>query len=126
MLDKSKYFCRTIVFSSEKDKITLVDINNPSENRHPLEPWLGLIYSLADGQHTLQQLIEYLTGLYKGTPPDELEKTVDSVIQRLTELGVVKLVEQPVDLPYYLSLPTEQLDLEAARQSMIDDGYLPH
>ena len=119
-MDKSKYFCRMIAFSSQKDEVTLVDLNNPDKNRHSLEPWLGLIYSLADGQHSLQQLIEYLTGLYNGTPPGELEKTVDSVIQRLTELGVVKLIDQPVTLPYFLSLPVEQLDLEEAKQSMID------
>ena len=122
-MDKSQYFYRIAVFSVQEDKVSLLDANDLSAKTSPLEPWLGLVVSLADGQHTLQQLIEHLAGRYDGTPPAELERTIESVIERLTETDVIKLADQAVILPYYLSLPAEKLDMEMARQLMTDDGY---
>jgi len=108
----------------QEDKVSLLDANDLSAKTPPLEPWLGLVVSLADGQHTLQQLIEHLAGQYGGTPPRELERTIESVIERLTETDVIKLADQAVTLPYYLSLPAEKLDMEMAKRFMANDGYL--
>jgi hypothetical protein len=123
-MDKSQYFYRIAVFSMQEDKVSLLDAADLSAKTPPLESWLGLVVSLADGQHTLQQLIEHLAGQYEGTPPHELERTIESVIDRLTETDVIKLADQAVTLPYYLSLPAEKLDMEMARRFMADDGYL--
>ena len=122
-MDKSQYFYRISVFSMQEDKVSLLDANDLSAKTQPLEPWLGVVVSLADGQHTIQQLIEHLAGQYEGAPPRELERTIESVIERLTETDVIKLADQAVILPYYLSLPAEKLDMEMARRLMIDDGY---
>jgi hypothetical protein len=124
-MDKSQYFYRNAVFSmQEDDKVSLIDANHLDAKTPPLEPWLSLVVSLADGQHTIQQLIEHLAGQYEGTPPRELERTIESVIDRLTETDVIKLADQAVMLPYYLSLPVEKLDMEMAKRFMSDDGYL--
>ncbi len=122
-MDKSQYFYRITVFSMQEDKVSLLDVNDLSAKTPPLEPWLGVAVSLADGQHTIQQLIEHLAGRYDGAPPQELERTIESVIERLTETEVLKLADQAVILPYYLSLPAEKLDMEIARRLMTDDGY---
>ena len=122
-MDKSQYFYRIAFFSMQKDKVSLLDANDLSAKTPPLDPWLGVVVSLADGQHTLQQLIEHLAGRYDGAPPRELERTIESVIERLTETEVLKLADQAVILPYYLSLPAEKLDMEMARRLMTDDGY---
>ena len=123
-MDKSQYFYRIAIFSMQEEKVSLLDANDLSAKASPLEPWLGLVVSLADGQHTLQQLLEHMAGRYDGTPPPELERTIESVIERLTETGVIKLADQAVTLPYYLSLPAEKLDMDMARRFMADDGYL--
>jgi hypothetical protein len=123
-VDKSKYFYRIAVFSMQEDKVSLLDANHLSAKTPPLEPWLGLVVSLADGQHTIKQLIEHLAGQYDGTPPRDLERTVESAIDRLTETDVIKLADQAVTLPYYLSLPVEKLDMEMVKRLMADDGYL--
>lgn len=124
-VDKSQYFYRIAVFSmqEDEDKVSLIDANDLSTKAPPLEPWLGVVVSLADGQHTIQQLIEHMAGKYEGAPPPELERTIESVIERLTEAGVLKLADQAVTLPYYLSLPAEKLDMEMAKRLMTDDGY---
>jgi hypothetical protein len=124
-MDKSQYFYRNAVFSmQEDDKVSLIDANHLDAKTPPLEPWLSLVVSLADGQHTIQQLIEHLAGQYEGTSPRELERTIESVMERLTETDVIKLADQAVMLPYYLSLPVEKLDMEMAKRLMADDGYL--
>ena len=122
-MDKSQYFYRIAFFSMQEDKVSLLDANDLSAMTPPLEPWLGVVVSLADGQHTIQQLIENLAVQYNGAPPQELERTIESVIERLTETEVLKLADQAVILPYYLSLPAEKLDMEMARRLMTDDGY---
>ncbi|HEC11881.1 MAG TPA: hypothetical protein ENI80_01290 [Acidiferrobacteraceae bacterium] len=122
-MDKSRYFYRTVVFAKLKDKVMLVDLNDPEKEVPPLEPWLGLAISLADGQHTIQQLLDYMTDHYGGNPPDNLEKTIESVIERLTKNETIKLTEKAHALPYYLSRSADKLDIDMAKQAMADDGY---
>ncbi|MDP6051265.1 MAG: hypothetical protein QF879_02845 [Candidatus Latescibacteria bacterium] len=123
-MDKSQYFYRAVVFATQEDKVLLVDINNPGEKPPALEPWLGLIVSLADGRHTIQQLIDHLGGRYDGPPPDNFEETLNSVIKRLTEAKVIKLADESVILPYYLLVPAEKMDLDMAKRLMAEDGYV--
>ena len=125
-MNKLHYFYRTVVFATQEDKVLLVDINNPREETPALEPWLGTIVSLADGQHTIQQLLDHLTAQYERPPPDNLEKTVASVIERLTGAEVVRLSDEPVILPYYLLVPAEKMDLDMAKRLMAEDGYVHH
>lgn len=78
---------------------------------------------LADGQHTIEELIGYMRKKYNGSPPAELEKTLESVIERLSETNTIMLTDKPVEMPYYLSMPAEQLNLDKARQLMAEDGH---
>lgn len=124
-MDSSKYFYRNAVFTRLNGKIALADIHNP-EHTTDLEDWLGLVISLADGKHTLQQLIEFMAAHYPASIPINLQDTIESVVQRLTEGDLIRLTDQPVELPYYLSQPIEQLNLEVARQKMHEDGDTQH
>ena len=87
------------------------------------EPWLGLVVSLADGQHTVQELIDYASQHYGGSPPDGLAATIDSAVERLSETGTVQLSDEPTELPYYLAHPAETLDLPRALELIAEDGY---
>lgn len=122
-LNKSQYFYRNIVISKQGDKVSIVDINNPEKEALTFEPWLGLVVVLADGQHTIGELIDTLKQKYNGSPPAELERTIESVIERLTETQAIILTDEPVEMPYYLSMPAEQLNLDKARQLMAEDGH---
>jgi hypothetical protein len=122
-VDTSQYFYRTVVFSKLGDKVSLVDIHNPDKEALAFEPWLGVVVMRADGQHTVRELIDSMAGQYQGEPPHDLQRTLQSAIERLAETGVVKLHDEPVELPYYLSLPVERLDLDRAKQAMADDGH---
>jgi hypothetical protein len=122
---KSQYFYRTVIFSKQGEKISLVDIHDPGKEAIAFEPWLGIVISLADGQHTIQELIDSVASRYAGGPPDELQRTLDSAIERLVEIGMVKMSDESIELPYYLSMPIERLDLERAKQLMAEDGHVP-
>ena len=122
-MDRSKYFYRVLIFTKEGETVSVLD--RFKENKKvPLEPWLGVVVSLADGQHTLGELVEYLSGSYMGPPPADLEETIESVVKRLVESEVIKLNDEAVTLPYYLSIPEEEQDVEEARKQMVKDGYI--
>lgn len=123
-MDNNQYFYRTVVFTRHGDQIALANIDDPKQTT-PLEEWLGLVISLADGQHSIQQLIDFLTAQYSEVP-DKLQDTVHSVIERLTESNMLKLSDTAVELPYYLASPIEHLDLEKARALIKEDGHTVH
>jgi len=120
-MDSSDYFYRNVIFSKKEDKISLVDIYKPNTNKQELEPWFGLILQLADGQHTIEELLIHLTNKYNGNPPDNLDKTVQSVIDRLKKSNLIILTENKIKLPYYLSLPLEFLDVDKAKKMLEED-----
>lgn len=123
-MDNNQYFYRTVIFTRHGDQIALANIDNPQQTT-PLEEWLGLVISLADGQHSIQQLIDFLAAQYSQVP-EKLEDTVHSVIERLTESQMLQLSDQSVDLPYYLASPIEELDLEKARALIKDHQQSIH
>ena len=120
-MNNAQYFYRTVIFTKKNSQIALVDINQP-ENTTPLDEWLGTVVSLADGCHSIQEMIDYMSKQYPAPPPN-LEETLHSVIERLIESKFIKLSESAVTLPYYLAAPIEELDLEKARQQIQEDGY---
>jgi hypothetical protein len=123
-MNKDQYFFRCVIFSRNKTNVAIADIYNPSQISE-LEPWFGTVISLADGQHTLQELIDYLSAQYDETPTN-LEETVASVIERLIEGKMILLNENKVDLPYYLANPIEELDIDKAKTLIEKDGYVFH
>ena len=124
VLDKSQYFYRTVIFTRKAGIVALADINNPQESTE-LEEWFGVVISLADGKHTLEELTGFMRQQYKQIPTS-LDDTLESVIERLIEGKMVKLSEKSIDLPYYLAAPIEQLDIDKAQKLMSEDGYTVH
>ena len=80
-MDKFQYFSRCVVFSKQGNQVSLVDLHDPEAEALAYEPWLGLVVSLADGQHTIQQLIDYSAGHYQEGPPAELDSTIESALE---------------------------------------------
>lgn len=123
-MNKSQYFYRTVIFTRKAGIVALADINNPQESTK-LEEWFGVVISLADGKHSLQELIDFMAKQYP-QKPERLEDTIESVIERLVESKMLKLSENTVELPYYLAAPIEQLDIKKAQKLIKEDGYTIH
>ena len=75
-----------------------------------------MVLQLADGKHTIAELHQYMVSQYNGNPPDNLKETLNSVIERLVESKLIVLTENETELPYYLSMPYEMLDLDKAEE----------
>ena len=123
-MDKSQYFYRNVIFSKKGKMISLVDIDNPENAREPLDPWLAMVLQLADGQHTIEQLQEFMASHYNGMPPHNLKETLHSVVERLVKLQFIVLTEKTTELPYYLSMPYEMLDIVKAKVELEKDRKL--
>lgn len=123
-MNKTQYFHRTVIFTLKDNQVALVDIDHP-KNTTPLDNWMGIVLSLADGKHTLQELIDYMSQQY-AEPPANLQETLQSVLERLEEGELIKLNDEAVELPYYLASPIETLDLDKAKKLIIEDGYTVH
>ncbi len=121
-MDNSKYFHRNVVFSKQGKQISIINIFNPDNERQVLESWFGLVLQLADGQHTIEELIQYVSSKYKGNPPPTLKGTIHSVIDRLSDAKLIVVTDEKTELPYYLSLPYEQLDVEKAKKLIEKDA----
>ncbi len=123
-MNNKQYFYRTAIFTQKNNQIALADINEP-EKTTPLDDWLGVVVSLADGQHTIQELIDYMGGQYPEVPAN-LDKTLISVIERLQEGEIIQLSDNVVELPYYLASPIEKLDIDKAKKLIKEDGRALH
>jgi len=113
-----------VIFTRKAGIVALADINNPQETTE-LEEWFGIVISLADGKHTLEELTGFMRQQYQQIP-ESLDDTLESVIERLIEGKMVKLSDKAVELPYYLAAPIEQLDIEKAQKQIAEDGYTVH
>lgn len=122
-MNHDHYFKRTTVYKVEGDTVSLVDVHD-NNTITPLDPWMGTVVALADGQHTIAQMLHHLAGQYPNGAPDNLVATIESVIQRLTDSTVLELTPAPATLPYYLSMPLDAQDLKLATELMINDGFL--
>lgn len=120
-MDTSQYFYRNVILSKVDNEVSLIDIHNPDQKGQALDPWFGLVLQYANGRRTIEALYQDLSGRYNGTPPANLETTIHSVIDRLVDLGLIVLTKEETDLPYYLSLPFEQLDVEKAKKLLKED-----
>ena len=122
-MEHAYYFKRNTVYKVDGDEISIVDVKN-SNTLTTLDPWMSRIVLLADGQHTLDQLIQHITAQYPDGAPSNLVETIESVITRLTESEVIELTMRPSLLPYYLRLPIDEQDPKEATAMMIKDGFL--
>ena len=122
-MEHAYYFKRNTVYKVDGDEISIVDVKS-SNTLTTLDPWMSRIVLLADGQHTLDQLIQYMTAQYPDGAPSNLVETIDSVVTRLTESEVIELTMRPSLLPYYLRLPIDEQDPKEATAMMIKDGFI--
>ena len=121
-MDKTQYFYRNVIFSKQGKTIAILDIHNPEANKEELDPWFAMVLQLADGQHTLDQLFQFMATQYNGMPPENLEDTLMSVVERMFKSRLIMLTKEQTNLPYYLSMPYELLDVEKAKKELAADN----
>ncbi len=122
-MDHKHYFKRNTVYKVEANTISVVDVHEDNTVT-PLDPWMGMVLSLADGLHTVAELVQHMAAQYPDGAPDNLVDTLESVIKRLIDTDVIELTLRPSILPYYLRIPVDDQDPKQATDMMINDGFL--
>ena len=120
-MNTEQFFYRNVIYSKVNNTVSIIDINKPEKKREDLEPWFGVIFQLADGQHTVEELYNLLAQKYTDGAPEDLLRTIISVIERLSETKLIMLSDVKTDLPYYLSVPYEMMDIEKAKKLLAED-----
>lgn len=120
-MNTEQYFYRNVIYSKVNNTVAIIDINKPEKKREDMEPWFGIVFQLADGQHTIEELYNLLAQKYTGGAPEDLLRTITSVIERLTESKLIMLSDVKTELPYYLSMPYEMMDIEKAKNLLAQD-----
>lgn len=119
---KSRFFARCLRYDI-MDGHTLV-----TDNRSPtvitLDPWLEVIFAAADGRRTAQQFVTELAAQYPGGAPSGLTAQTFLFLAEMEAEGLIRFSDQPVQLPYYLSMPSSQQDKDRALAEMKKDGYI--
>ncbi len=119
---KNNYFVRCTRYEMMGEHIVVIDPKSPRVIT--LDPWLEVIFAAADGQRTAQQFIDKLKAQYAGGAPVGLEEQTLQLMEKLLAEGVIRIADQPTQLPYYLSMPVAQQDKEKALLEMKKDGYV--
>lgn len=120
-MDTKQFFYRNVIFSKQGKTLSIMDFYNPEAKKQELEPWFAMVFQLADGQHTLEQLYQYIASQYNGNTPPNLSDTLKSVVERMAEAKLIMLTKKATQLPYYLTMPYEMLDLEKAKAELEKD-----
>lgn len=120
-MNTEQFFYRNVTYSKLDNTVSIIDIHKPEKKREDLEPWFGVVFQMADGQHTVEELYNLLSKKYTAGPPEDLLRTLISVIERLSESKLIMLSDVKVELPYYLSMPYEMMDVEKAKKLLAED-----
>jgi hypothetical protein len=99
------------VHNRYQDKIVMLDALGS-------ELWLR-----ADGQTTLRDIARDLAG-WNRQPAATMYKAAAILLGILNSEGVMYQTDQPVELPYHLSYPQEDQDLDRMYESLAAAGWL--
>jgi hypothetical protein len=94
-------------FEESENRLFVVDRYSP--RLITLDPWLELLFGMADGKHSVSEMIEALKKGYESAP-DGLADLVFDVLSRLVNEKMVELRDSASELPYYLAIPVHQQD----------------
>jgi hypothetical protein len=119
---RDSFFRRKARFDVLNDHIVVADPKQP--RMVTLDSWLELVFQMADGEHTVGQMIAHLGKGYDGGPPAGLDQQIIEIVNNLVQLGFVELVAEGKPLPFYLSQPVSKQDPAAAKAAMMQDGFL--
>ncbi|MCI0638175.1 MAG: hypothetical protein L0Y72_25025 [Gemmataceae bacterium] len=116
------YFRRTARFDLLNGHIVVADPKQP--RMVTLDPWLELVFQMADGEHTIDQMIVHLGKGYEGGSPAGLDQQVLDIVNHLVAEGFVELVANSTTLPFYLTEPVSKQDAAEAKAAMLRDGFI--
>lgn len=81
------------------------------------------IWLRADGKTSLRDIALDIAGV-SGIPVETMLRTLSMLTVILNSEGVLYALDNPSTLPYHLTLPQEEQDINQMRESMVAAGWL--
>ncbi len=117
-----KYFSRTRRFDIRDNSVVLMEAEG---NKYTsLDTWTEIVIASADGQKTVQELIDLVRTEFPKQPPQEFEQALLRLIDQLLLMNYLELSNRPSSLPYYLDRPVSQQNAAKATAAMRADGFI--
>ncbi len=116
------YFRRIARFDLVDERVVVFDAKQPRVIT--LDAWPELVFQMADGEHTIQQMIEHLGEQYEDGVPVGLSDQIIATVKQLIDEGILELASGSQVLPSYLSIPVSEQNPEKEKAAMIRDGFI--
>jgi hypothetical protein len=122
----AQYFSRSATWYQLKERLVVNDSRSAKAPRViTMEPWHEIVFSAADGEHTVAELVATLRREYQGGPPAGLREQVCALIADLTGEGIVRLHDSPAKLPPYYAEEYFAQPAAVRKAQMQADGLIP-
>lgn len=123
--NRDMYFIRTLQWDWLNEKMIQL-IDNKSPRVITMDEWPQQIYLDADGQKTIAEYILWMANQFdRGQVPEDLDQEMIRMIEDLIKDGeMIRLEKEKTSLPYYLSKPKSEQDIDKAYELMLNDGYI--
>jgi len=81
------------------------------------------IWLRADGKTSLRDIAHDIAGM-SSLSIESVQRTVSMLVVILNSEGILYQLDKPVTLPYHLTMPQEDQDIDQMRESMVAAGWL--
>lgn len=120
-----KYFSRRGCWHTLEGQLVVHDTFSEQAPRMiTMEPWYGVVFMSADGEHTVDEFVSNMAGQYEGGAPAGLREQIHEIIGTLIEEGILRLHEEREPLPAYFAEEYFEQDAEIRKQQMQADGLI--
>jgi hypothetical protein len=120
------YFSRAATWHLMDGHIVAHDSFSPKAPRViTMEPWPEVVFSMADGQHTVGEFIQHMSAQYPDRIPAGLPEQIHQIIRDLVEEGILSLHQAKKPLPAYFAEEISKVPPEVRKALMEEDGLLP-
>jgi hypothetical protein len=122
----AQYFSRCATWHMSQDRLVVHDSRSPKAPRVlTMEQWHEIVFSAADGEHTVAELVATLGTQYEGGAPSSLREQVCSLVSDLVDEGIIRAHAAPAKLPPYYAEEYFAQPPEVRKLQMQRDGLLP-
>ena len=120
-----RYFSRAATWHLMDEHVVVHDsFSKLAPRMITMEPWHEVVFSAADGEHTIAEFVRQLGTQYGARPPKGLHKQVLGIIRVLEAEGIVRVHDAPKPLPPYFAEEFSQQPPAVRKAQMEADGLL--
>jgi hypothetical protein len=124
-MSPNQYFSRAATWNIMDKHLVVHDSFSPNAPRMiTMEPWHEVVFSAADGQHTIEQFVQHMGQQYPQGMPKGLREQICQIIDELIGEGILRLHNEPKELPRYFAEDSFSVPPDILKAQMQADGLI--